>query len=59
MSGGAKIKLRLYRGEDGPVAYAPYGRTWRTRSEGGKTVPVGCVDQWVMADDLTAFDHES
>lgn len=50
MSTNDALTLRLYRGEDGPVAYAPDGRAWRTAIRDEKTVPLGIAEPWVLID---------
>lgn len=50
----APVKLRLYAGTGGPVAYDATGRTWRTEERDGRTVPVGLSGPWVIVERFDA-----
>lgn len=49
MSGSTK-RLRIYRGEHGPVAYDTSGRTWLCRQDGVRMVPISLTGPWVFCD---------
>lgn len=48
MADGRQVKLHLYQGASGPVAYDAIGRCWPTRKDGDHVVPVGLAEPWVM-----------
>lgn len=50
----APIRLRLYPGPKCLVAYDAAGRTWRTASREGRTVPLGLNGPWVIVDRFDA-----
>lgn len=48
------LKLGTYRGVGGLVAFAPDGRTFPTRVEGGKLRPVDVGEAWEWRDGVDA-----
>ena len=49
-----QLRLKLYSGVSGPVAYDRLGRCWATRKEGDRVVPIGLHEHWEIVDRFDA-----